>query len=237
MKGRIMQLRDTLMDTAHFERYLEKNGAEIERDERESEGLTDRRSIFGYHVSLNTLYYDKLNAMYSIGCPIAEIKPVYSTWLKHKRGAAWSVSGPGYPLYCLALGALVGFSEEDRVLVQEVIDIVEDKDPFVVFVAEAFGFHDTCKKPNKSWWSYYLKMRDMQTNEEREECLGTYLRRSWYNSNRAEYWYGFHKEPETEHYFGYWAFDIAVCAKAFGLDDSSFCDHKYYPRDLAHYLD
>jgi hypothetical protein len=37
-------------------------------------------------------------------------------------------------------------------------------------------------------------------------------------------------------YFGYWSFESAAIVAALGLDDSSFRDNEYYPKDLVDYF-
>ena len=37
-------------------------------------------------------------------------------------------------------------------------------------------------------------------------------------------------------YCGYWSFEAAAVVKIMGLDDSSFIDNQYYPKDLVHQL-
>ena len=36
-------------------------------------------------------------------------------------------------------------------------------------------------------------------------------------------------------YRGFWAWEVALVVRFFDIDDSSFCDHEFYPKDLAHY--
>jgi len=40
---------------------------------------------------------------------------------------------------------------------------------------------------------------------------------------------------ENISYRGFWAWEVALVVRVFGIDDSSFCDHEFYPKDLAHY--
>lgn len=35
-------------------------------------------------------------------------------------------------------------------------------------------------------------------------------------------------------YDGYWCWEIALLVKLFDIDDSTFINHPYYPRDLVH---
>lgn len=36
-------------------------------------------------------------------------------------------------------------------------------------------------------------------------------------------------------YRGFWAWEVALVVRCFDIDDSSFRDHEFYPKDLAHY--
>lgn len=36
-------------------------------------------------------------------------------------------------------------------------------------------------------------------------------------------------------YRGFWAWEVALVVRFFDIDDSSFCDHEFYPKDLANY--
>ena len=36
-------------------------------------------------------------------------------------------------------------------------------------------------------------------------------------------------------YVGFWAWEVAMVVRFFEIDDSSFCDHEFYPKDLAHF--
>lgn len=55
----------------------------------------------------------------------------------------------------------------------------------------------------------------------------------WYEELDDAYWHESHKGPDGGGFFGYWAIEAAGVAVAFGIDDSSFRDMPYYPKDLA----
>jgi len=50
---------------------------------------------------------------------------------------------------------------------------------------------------------------------------------------RVGWWGSF--ENGSDGYFGYWCFEAALAVRLFGIDDSSFADHSYYPKDLARF--
>ena len=57
-----------------------------------------------------------------------------------------------------------------------------------------------------------------------------------------EAWYVLEESPDihlldNDAYDGYWCWEIALVVKLFNIDDSSFIDHPYYPKDLVHWQD
>ena len=57
--------------------------------------------------------------------------------------------------------------------------------------------------------------------------------KAWYPALRNVGWHDSHKGPDGGGFFGYWAIESAGVALAFGIDDVSFRDLPFYPRDLA----
>jgi hypothetical protein len=68
-----------------------------------------------------------------------------------------------------------------------------------------------------------------------QKMIKTYLEKSWYKTYKNQYgWYDSHKLPKEKYaHTGYWAFEIAAIVKIKQLDDSSFRDNVYYPKDLV----
>ena len=57
-----------------------------------------------------------------------------------------------------------------------------------------------------------------------------------------EAWYKLEGSPDyhlmdTDAYIGYWCWEAALVVKLYDIDDSSFIDHEYYPKDLVHWQD
>lgn len=67
---------------------------------------------------------------------------------------------------------------------------------------------------------------------EKAEHMAAFLKR-WYGDLAQVDWHDNHKGPDGGGFFGYWAIEAAGVAVAFGIDDSSFRDMPYYPKDLA----
>ncbi|MCG7569412.1 PoNi-like cognate immunity protein [Pseudoalteromonas sp. CNC9-20] len=68
--------------------------------------------------------------------------------------------------------------------------------------------------------------------EQRPELLAAYL----------DAWYELEGCPDyhlmnTDAYIGYWCWEAALVVKLYDIDDSSFINHEYYPKDLVHWQD
>jgi len=62
--------------------------------------------------------------------------------------------------------------------------------------------------------------------------LQAFLKEYYSNMSRA-YWHDSDKQNKDPAFFGYWAFELAAIVKALNIDDTSFHDHLYYPKDLV----
>lgn len=69
---------------------------------------------------------------------------------------------------------------------------------------------------------------------ERPALMAGFLK-VWYNQSRGQNWWGQHKRvgDGTYVYDGYWCFEAAAVTKLLNIDDSSYRDNEYYPRDLV----
>ena len=69
-------------------------------------------------------------------------------------------------------------------------------------------------------------------NEEVEVLLKMFLESEWLNLINKHNLYSPHTNKFNV-YYGYWCFPAAAIVKIKGLDDSSFRDNQYYPKDLV----
>ena len=72
------------------------------------------------------------------------------------------------------------------------------------------------------------------TPDERPSLMAGFLK-VWYNQSRGQNWWGRHKRIGDGSYVydGYWCFEAAAVTKLLDIDDSSYRDNEYYPRDLV----
>jgi hypothetical protein len=234
-----MTIRDPLFDEEYFEGYIADRQKEIDKwaDKLASRASWSDKDNSGLYVKLAANSNRLLNALYSSARPTEEMKPVFSKWI-HYETKIWHInpSGIGIALF-LEIGNLLGYTDEDRVTIQHLIDITWNKDPYAMTLSRAAGFEYPTPDSDKSSRKYYNEVMALGTKEEREAFTADYLKRRWYQSKRSLTMYNSHKLYPVYAYFGYWAFDVAAMVRAMELDDSSFIDNRYYPVELAHYLD
>ena len=213
--------RDALMDAQHFETVISNLWAD----------LTEQNGTFQRMQKLPRI----MSAMYSAGHSVAELIPIFKQYLV----ASSELKSPGLSdvVYPLCFAILLGLSGEDRKLLEETLLKDSGCEPFAVFLSDSLQLEHRMVDGNETIWKFYQQVRVIPTTEGKEEFLANYLRRSWYNSNKGEAWWGYHTRFGGAKYFGYWAWEIAATARVYGLDDTLLCESRYYPADLAHYLD
>lgn len=67
----------------------------------------------------------------------------------------------------------------------------------------------------------------------KQGALLTKFLNNWYPQMKRAGWHDCHTGLDGGGYFGYWCFEAVGVVKAFGIDDTSFRDMPYYPKDLA----
>lgn len=55
----------------------------------------------------------------------------------------------------------------------------------------------------------------------------------WYTASRREPYYDSHTKGRNHSYLGYWSFEAAAVSCVLDIDDASYRDKDFYPRDLA----
>ncbi|WP_197076852.1 PoNe immunity protein domain-containing protein [Hymenobacter terrenus] len=73
----------------------------------------------------------------------------------------------------------------------------------------------------------------LDASAEQQATLMQQFLKGWYKAMSKTGWHNSHKGPGGGGFFGYWCWEAAGVAHSFGIDDSSFRDMPYYPKDLA----
>lgn len=161
-------------------------------------------------------------------------KPIGSVILNQ-----YGLSGYDEMLWMLSLGYLLDIDDDDYRKLVAVIDRDKVKDYLFEFIISA-KLKERQPISEESYEIYYfapkayelLRSAITQNNKiEAEKLVAKFVRKDWYNKHKSAGWYNSHLKTGT--YFGYWSFETAAVVKIMGLDDSSFIDCPYYPKDLV----
>lgn len=78
---------------------------------------------------------------------------------------------------------------------------------------------------------YFKTLKIFKANQEdRPELMAEYLE-DWYSASRQEPYYDSHKRKAAFH--GYWSWEAAAITVLLDIDDTSYRDAQFYPRDLV----
>lgn len=215
----------------------------------------------GLMISTRRRLWDALDWMsmqYSAGAPVeqlAEIWPYALEWAeeygrfdKAYDDSAENTSGDRIPhaplvsesywivaLRLVCFGLLTGHAAQmPRVMA------------FLDYVNAELGIHDGLLERLVAAWAPGRPIPDTATRhlpyrklfkvfaaepDQRPALMATYLD-EWYHASRREPYVDQHGEGDIA-FYGYWAWEAAATTFVLGIDDSSYRDMPFYPKDLA----
>lgn len=144
-------------------------------------------------------------------------------------------------LLMLSLGYLLNIEETDFKKLVAVIDRDGVKDFLFEFIIRA-KLKDRQPITEESYQDFFgvpqtfekLRQAINETDKSKaEKLVEEFITKDWYKNHKDAGWYNSHKSKHNT-YFGYWSFETAAVVKIMDLDDSSFIDCQYYPKDLVH---
>ncbi len=127
--------------------------------------------------------------------------------------------------YCLDMG---------RGYYQQVFELIANRGLDALFDCIAVKMGDSPSEVNDSvlFKKRFKKLYAVieAEPEQRPKMMSTYL----------DAWYKLYGSPDlhlmdTDTYAGYWCWESALIVKLYDINDSSFIDHEYYPKDLVHW--
>ncbi|TAF76571.1 MAG: DUF1911 domain-containing protein [Bacteroidetes bacterium] len=249
-------MRDKLKDIQYWiERISQTENLRKIRFEKLSNGLIVNDRINIVKQDLVNSYLRSIFLKYSAGSLIFNFKDdliqaielTYESWdgfwLVEHNGKKLNQYGEGYDemLWMLSLGYLLNIDEADFKKLVEVIDRDGVKDFLFEFIIRA-KIKDRQPITEESYQEFFgvpqtfNKLRQAVTETDKskaEKLVKEFITKDWYKNHKDAGWYNSHKSKHDT-YFGYWSFETAAVVKIMGLDDSSFIDCQYYPKDLVH---
>ena len=151
----------------------------------------------------------------------------------------YTLSGYDEMLCMLSLGYLLDIVKADFEKLVNLIDKDGVKDFLLEFIIRA-KLKNRTLITNENYQTrfdipkVFKKLREaiIETDKiEAEKLTKEFIKQDWYKNHKGQGWYDSHKS-KYDIYYGYWSFEAAAIVKIMGLDDSSFRNCDYYPKDL-----
>lgn len=220
----------------------------IETGEITDDNLPDaKHRFFVSHLEI-------LISNFSKGEPIDSIKTEYTSVLnfmktgwedsvvKFKKGKApnhvvlnkYFLMPYNYMIWMLSLAILLDVTQNEKEILATIIEDGKIDDELIqLLLSFLIGkeFSDSSKTTYKPF-SGIVKSGQLIDNP---KSMKNYLEK-WYANTKLLMWHNYKSSIETtQYYYGYWSFESAAVTCILELDDSSYRDNQYYPKDLVDY--
>lgn len=249
-------MRDNLKDKTYFIEFIEKKERLISRgNSLLNEGKVAVEMIDTFKFDVFDKNLSKVIADYSIGLDLKILKENYinilsdlnvwktettKVYLGTKYTDRYTVEPHGKMFRMLSLGYLLNISDKEFKILVDKIDDDNISDNLYEFIIKA-RFPDRVQKRPEEYdtdqsviLKVYDKLRKATEHSDKEEAaklVKQFLEKDFYHKHSG--FYNSHKSKANT-YYGYWSFEAAAIVKIMDLDDSSFIDQQYYPKDLVH---
>jgi hypothetical protein len=240
-------MRDHRADRSYFDELIEANEAAVADGRRDAADADLKSDDIELYVDLLQIYrtaaFTLTNASYSRGDSISvvrdhvtELITAETLYRQHQpltsAGAYTFASHPAQylqPLQVLSLSLLLGIESGRAELIAATGS--QGMDSIYDFLADPS--HSVDGVGDKvAWPKPYAGLLEAVRSGS-PEPLRNFLE-TWYNNSRKAPWWGTHLSIESgdRRYSGYWCYEAAAVTKILQIDDSSYRDNEYYPRDL-----
>ena len=251
-------MRQEIKDYKFYERRIQTVDLVLQQShKRMSDGFIPSERFATFYDSKRSNKLTKTILKYTFGEPIEEVKREFKNVIKYanenwvglwilklsanKFLKQYTLSGYDEMLSMLSLSYLLDIDELDFRKLVDLIDQDGIKDYLFEFIIRA-KIKD--RKPifEESYQDYFgvpkvfKKLREAILEIDKtksEKLVKEFIRQEWYRNHKGQGWYDCHKSIHDV-YYGYWSFETAAVVKIMRLDDSTFLDCQYYPKDLVH---
>lgn len=250
-------MRDQLKDKEYFEKFLKTKFQLIELNNKGlSDGKVHESKVDWAKYGNLGHYIESLITQYSLGYNLIEIRNSIkniiqlapSLWMPtctkvhDNKGLLYDkyfIGSYERFLQILSLAYLLEESDSDFQVLVDIVDRDNISDDLYEFIIKA-RFSDRIQEKseiyetNSATLKVYYKLRKATETEDKVEAsklIKQFLEKDFYHKHMNLY--NSHNS-KADIYCGYWSFEAAAVVKIMGLDDSSFIDNQYYPKDLVH---
>jgi hypothetical protein len=250
-------MRDTRKDEGYFKGFLEDIQSDINKDIGKMDRIDSMNPIASVNIpwALYQYYIKKMEIDYCLGVEIPSFSENVNTaldWLQsmndygaklqdrenqeyfaQKKELTLDVLYKHIRWLAFALGSGV-----DRSLIKQAMDLMGQAGVDRYFDHLMVQLGDTGRKVSSQVrhpiiFKKLVKIIEAP-EEQRSSLLQEYLE-GWYKSTLKEKLNDNHSEEEF-YYKGYWCYEAALVVMLWNIDDSSFRNNPYYPKDLVRKL-
>jgi hypothetical protein len=238
--------REPLMTEEHFEELINHNQDTI--NEINNVLQTNPEKYVKIHVAFFDLYMKYKKAAfgkYSLGYDVDAIKEDVSNSIK------WFITYQQHPdhnifrlnifdhyeglLQLYAFGSLL---KVDQSLLSDLLSVIKNEGGDALFDTLArFVQPDRPVGTKLLFPETYQQLWDVvQSPNLAEQTSGMKkFLKGWYKSMRKTYWHDLHKKAGSYNFSGYWCLEAALVTVLYNIDDSSYRDMPFYPKDMVTY--
>ncbi|MGB3465892.1 MAG: PoNe immunity protein domain-containing protein [Cyclobacteriaceae bacterium] len=253
-------MRDNLKDSSYFKDFIHFQQERFNRrQEKLDKGLFKVDRIKAIQLDMLKGLLNKMIASYSLGtgydnlesdlCKIIDL--LEKCWVDSRKITTQKEKLNQYGseaylemLRVMSFGCLLDIPKNQFLRIVHIIDADEIRDNLYEYIIK-FKIDYREQSVEESYKEFYgvpntfsLLRKAININQRKisTELIKDFLENEWYQNHRKMEagWVDSHKSKHNT-YYGYWCFEAAAVTCIKGLDDSSYRDHPYYPKDLADY--
>ncbi len=245
-------IRDKIKNIKHFDDYISEITTIIENGFfKLQNGLISNERLSAYKMHVFKKSWQRCIAKYSAGIPLSDWKldvkdmstkfPDYWESSESKVKLRGGILIDSYyleyyeiTLQFLSIAILLDIPEILN-KVGTVLKRVNINDILLNYLLEINSEIDETYQDDSVILSVYSDLRKaikIENPLEQEKLISHFLKKNFYHKYAG--WYNSHKGRHAT-YYGYWSFESAAIVAILDLDDSSFRDNQYYPKDLVDY--
>jgi hypothetical protein len=238
--------REPLMTEEHFDRLINS------RTDRLIEMEDGLKSNPGQYVKIQrvyatlSIYYQTIAfTKYSRGYDVADIKDDltnaikwFVTYEQHPDHDTFRFDLLDYYTDTLRLYALGVLLKVDNTLLSDFLSVVKNEGEDALFDTLARFTQPGRQVGNKLLFTatYQLLWTVVQSADPAEQVINMQkFLKGWYKSMRKISWHDHHLSVGKDGFSGYWCWEAALVTALYNIDDSSYRDMPFYPKDLADY--
>ncbi|WP_075590000.1 PoNe immunity protein domain-containing protein [Labilibacter marinus] len=246
--------RDKNRDDEHFLTFISTKAKSHEaRIKKLEQGQIKPDRIKAVKENMVTNLVQKLVATYSAGMPICTLTEDFDTILELMEDSwadgsqklvgakaliidQYSIDSHSQLLRVLSIGILIGipdnlFERLGKIIKSDnVIDLV-----YEFLLSSKLDLWVQRQEKDDYAFKLYLSLKKAikySNKKESEKLVKLFLEKDWLKEQKKAQML---TEPGKAWYYGRWSFESAAVSCILDLDDSSYRDNEYYPKDLVDY--